>query len=112
MLIVTVYLGLFLHLFFVYPPLYYLTTRKNPWTLLKQGWPAVVTAFGTSSSAASFPVVLKCAQDAGLPDAISKFVLSLGMTMSMDGTAIGYPLQVIWLAAAQGNEISVVCSCL
>ncbi len=70
---------------------------------------AIVVAFTTSSSSATLPVSLECARDhLGLSPDISGFVLSLGSTINMNGTAIGQAVLSIFIAQAYGVEITVV----
>ncbi len=67
---------------------------------------AIVVAFTTSSSSATLPVSLECARDhLGLSADISGFVLSLGSTINMNGTAIGQSVLAIFIAQAYGIEI-------
>jgi len=99
----TVILGLLLHLFVVYPLIYFTLTRKNPWKLLLNIVPAMVTALSVSSSIATYPYTYNCAVMGNkFNDHISKFVLTLGATINMDGTTIGFPVAVVFVAYAQG----------
>ncbi|MEM8727904.1 MAG: dicarboxylate/amino acid:cation symporter [Chlamydiota bacterium] len=67
---------------------------------------AIVVAFTTSSSSATLPVSLECARShLGLSADISGFVLSLGSTVNMNGTAIGQAVLAIFIAQAYGMEI-------
>jgi Na+/H+-dicarboxylate symporter len=97
-----VFTGLAFHAFIVYPAIFFIACRKNPFPYMKNALPAVFTAMGTSSSAATLPVTLACAKVNGVRDSIAKFVISLGCTVNMDGTAIGFPTAVIFMAQAQG----------
>ena len=70
---------------------------------------AIVVAFTTSSSSATLPVSIECARDhLGLSPDISGFVLSLGSTINMNGTAIGQAILAIFIAQAYGIEVSFV----
>lgn len=70
---------------------------------------AIVVAFTTSSSSATLPVSLECARDhLGLSSDISGFVLSLGSTINMNGTAIGQAVLSIFIAQAYGIEITAI----
>lgn len=67
---------------------------------------AIVVAFTTSSSSATLPVSLECARDhLGLSSDISGFVLSLGSTINMNGTAIGQTVLAVFIAQAYGIEV-------
>lgn len=98
----TVFMGLGLHLFIVYPALYFLLTRKNPYTFMWNLKDAMLTALAISSSIATLPVTLKCARKNKIREEIAKFVLSLGATINMDGTTIGFPCAVIFVAFGEG----------
>ena len=68
---------------------------------------AIMVAITTSSSSATLPVSMECARDhLGLSSDISGFVLSLGSTINMNGTAIGQSVLAIFIAQAYGIEIS------
>lgn len=70
---------------------------------------AIVVAFTTSSSSATLPVSLECARDhLGLSPDISGFVLSLGSTINMNGTAIGQAVLSIFIAQAYGIEVTAI----
>lgn len=70
---------------------------------------AIVVAFTTSSSSATLPVSLECARDhLGLSPDISGFVLSLGSTINMNGTAIGQAVLSIFIAQAYGIEVTLI----
>ncbi|CCB88241.1 dicarboxylate/amino acid:cation symporter [Simkania negevensis] len=70
---------------------------------------AIIVAFTTSSSSATLPVSLECARDhLGLSPDISGFVLSLGSTINMNGTAIGQAVLSIFIAQAYGIEITPI----
>lgn len=77
-IIVTI-LALLVHAGVVYSAIYYLFTKKKPWQHYIHMLPAVLTAFGTSSSAVTFPVTLQIVEEKlKVSPAISKFMLSLG----------------------------------
>jgi Na+/H+-dicarboxylate symporter len=83
-------------------------SKKNPFTYLKHIIPAQTTAFASASSAATLPVTLKCVRGSGVvPDAITSFVVPLGATVNMDGSAIYIPCCCIWLAVLNGIEPNV-----
>ena len=97
------YLGLAIHLFLVLPALFAAFTRgRNPYTYLANTAPALLTALGSSSSAAALPLTLSCATERnGVAPSVANFVCSLGATINMDGTAIGYPCSVLFVALVQ-----------
>jgi len=94
--------GMALHLFIVLPILYFAFTRKNPYTYWAKCSPAWTTAWGTASSAATLPVSLRVARARGVPRTIVDFAVPLGCLINMDGTAIYFPVVVVFMAATQG----------
>ncbi len=69
--------------------------------------PALVTAFSTASSSATLPVTIECLEkDAGIPNRITSFVLPLGATVNMDGTALYECVAAMFLAQAYGLHLS------
>ena len=77
-------LGQFVHMCFVYPLAYVIVLRSNPFPYLLNCVPAMITALGTSSSAATLPTTLKCAvKKNNIPEPIANFVLSMGATVNM-----------------------------
>ena len=68
---------------------------------------ALLTAFSTSSSSATLPVTLDCVKNrAGVSDRVGSFVLPLGATVNMDGTALYECVAVLFLAQAYGLDLS------
>jgi len=99
--------GLFVHVFICLSLMFFVLTRQNPYVYLRNTLPAVLTALGTSSSAATLPVTTRCAVEKnGVDPRIADFILPLGATVNMDGTAVKYPLMVIWMATAQGMSLN------
>jgi Na+/H+-dicarboxylate symporter len=92
-----------LHAFIFYPLLLFCTLRTNPFSYLKFLIPAQTFAFACASSAATLPVTLKCVERSGqVPANIRNFVLSLGSTINMDGTACYLPMTVTFMAVNAG----------
>lgn len=70
--------------------------------------PALLTAFSTSSSSATLPLTMKCCEEnAGVSNRVTSFVLPLGATVNMDGTALYECIAAIFIAQAYGFELSV-----
>jgi len=99
-------LGQFCHLFIFYFILYFLATWKNPFAYLWSIKDAPVTAFITSSSAATMPVTIRVNQAAGNYERLVQFTIPLGAGMNMDGTSLGFPVMVIFTAQLAGIELS------
>ncbi len=104
----TVILGLLIHATISLPVLVALLGRTNPFTLLKTVVPALLTAWSTASSAATLPVTMNCIKkQPHLDDRISNFVVSLGATINMDGTALYESVAVIFIAELLGIPLSI-----
>lgn len=101
--IVTVVVGELVHALIVYPAIYATVTRTNPYKVLKTLSAPMCTAFATSSSAATLPVTIQAVEANGVHEDISRFMLPLGATINMDGTAIYFPVAVIFIANWTGQ---------
>ncbi len=102
--IFTVVLGLTIHFFVLLGILYFFTRRGFAYvnTMLR----ALLTAFGTSSSSATLPLTIECAIEAGVDKRAVKFVLPLGATVNMDGTALYEAVAVMFIAQAYAVSMS------
>ena len=97
--IVAIYIACILQLL-VYGVLVSAFGRKNPWVFFKQFWPAMITAFTTSSSLGTLPVTLETLVDrVKIKPQVAGFVAPLGATMKMDGCGAIYPAIVCILTA-------------
>ncbi|HWO87761.1 MAG TPA: dicarboxylate/amino acid:cation symporter [Gemmatimonadales bacterium] len=80
----------------------------NPWTFFNRAKSAIITAFSTSSSSATLPTALKVAEDElGISPKVAGFVLPLGSTMCMNGTALFEGVVVLFLAQVVGMDLSI-----
>jgi len=95
-----------IHLFIVLPILFFAFTRTNPYTYWFKCSPAWLTAWGSASSAATLPVTMKCMVERGIPNTVNKFAVPLGCLVNMDGTAIYFPLCVVFMAVTQGIKLT------
>lgn len=102
----TVLVGLAIHGLIVLPGLYWLVTRRNPFRLLGQSLQALLTAFSTASSSATMPITLKCVRASGVSDRTVGFVIPIGTTVNMDGTALYEAVAVIFIAQCLGLDLS------
>ena len=103
----TVLLGLFL-LFMFYMVIVGLIARKNVWQFMKAIRPAQLLAFSTSSSAAVMPLSLQTAtNELDVDEATARFVIPLGATVNMDGTAIYQVIAAVFLAQVFAIDISM-----
>jgi Na+/H+-dicarboxylate symporter len=103
----TVGIGLFIHAFITLPVLLFIFGRYNPLKFIKDVFSAVATAFSTASSAATLPITMECLEEnTGVSNKITSFVLPLGATVNMDGTALYEAVAAMFLAQAYGIELS------
>lgn len=98
MFIVTVLVGLGFHAFVTLSAIYWFFTKKNPYVFMKQMSEALLTAFSTASSSATLPLTMECANKAGISKKSTNFVLPLGATINMDGTALYEAAAAIFIA--------------
>ena len=105
--VVTVIVALLVYLVCAYP-LYLITMAKvNPKPFMKKIIKVVLFGFSTSSSAATLPLNKETTvTDMGVSEQIASFVLPLGMTINMDGTAIMQVIAAIFIAASSGYDIT------
>lgn len=79
----------------------------NPLLHYRAMFPALLTAFSTASSSATLPLTIECVEDtAGVSNKTSSFVLPLGATINMDGTALYECVAALFIAQAYGLELS------
>jgi len=94
-----VILGLLIHGFVILPLIFFLFLRKNPYSYIKKMGVALGTAFSTASSSATLPVTIDCvANKSNVRSETAGFVLPLGATINMDGTALYEAVAAIFIA--------------
>ncbi|XP_029026429.1 neutral amino acid transporter B(0) [Betta splendens] len=99
-------IGHAIHGLLVLPGIYFIITRKNPYTFLWGIFTALATAFGTSSSSATLPLMMKCVEENnGVSKHISRFILPIGATVNMDGAALFQCVAAVFIA--QLNKVSL-----
>jgi Na+/H+-dicarboxylate symporter len=105
----TVLAALAIHMFIVMPALLRFIVGVNPYRHYRAMAPALLTAFSTSSSSATLPLTLECVEkNAGVSNRTSSFVLPLGATINMDGTALYECVAAMFIAQAYGIELGFV----
>ena len=106
--LVTVLLGLGLHLFGVYSLALRFLAHRSPRAFFQQSRTAMLTAFSTSSSNATLPTTLRVAEEnLGVPREISSFVLTVGATANQNGTALYEGVTVLFLAQLAGVDLTL-----
>ena len=104
----TVLAGLTVHAFVTLPLILWIFTRRNPFRFMYQMSQALLTAFSTASSTATLPITMNCAvENAKVSKQSSDFVLPLGATINMDGTALYEAAAAIFIAQAVGFELTI-----
>lgn len=100
--------ALLIHAFVVLPIFLRVAGRlKRPYRLVPATAPALLTAFSTASSSATLPITMDCVRDnAGVSKKIASFVLPLGATVNMSGTALYECVAVIFIAQAYGLDLT------
>lgn len=112
----TVFLGLMLMIFIIYPLFLKIFVKKIPYKgFFKAMAPAQTLAFSTSSSAATLPVTMECVEEnLGVDKKITSFVLPIGATVNMDGTCLYQAVAVVFLAQLHmidltfGQQLTIV----
>ena len=109
MFFITVLLALATHVLISLPLLLRFIARVNPWRQYSAMAPAMLTAFSTASSSATLPLTIECVEkNAGVSNRTSSFVLPLGATVNMDGTALYECVAAMFIAQAYGLELGLV----
>jgi len=107
-LVLTTMTGMLAHFLFTHIVMFYFITRRNPFGYFKFIVPAQLMAFASASSAATLPVTMNCVQNSGeVPSTLKRFVLSLGATINMDGSALYFPAAITFLAVSEGISLDV-----
>jgi len=99
---------LIIHAFVTYSLILKIFTNLNIWTFFKKMKEVAIFAFSTSSSAATIPVTLKTVQDdLGVNKNVASFVIPVGATINMDGTAIMQGMATIFIAQMSGIDLTL-----
>jgi DAACS family dicarboxylate/amino acid:cation (Na+ or H+) symporter len=106
--VLTVLLGLALHMFGVYSLSVYFLSRLDPLEFFRRIKTVILTAFSTSSSNATLPTALRVSEEnLGVPQEINSFVLTVGATANQNGTALYEGVTVLFLAQLAGVDLSL-----
>ena len=101
------YIGYLIHVIVVYGLSVRFLAGMNPLKFLKGIAPAMICAFTTTSSAATLPLTIECSNNMGAEPEISSFVLPLGSTINMDGTAIYQAVAAVFIACCYGINLTI-----
>ncbi|XP_076620407.1 excitatory amino acid transporter 2 [Colletes latitarsis] len=105
---VTVILGLLIHAVITLPLIFWLLTRQNPAVFFKGMMQAWITALGTASSAATLPITFRCLEENNKIDSrVTRFVVAVGATVNMDGTALYEAVAAIFIAQMNGISLGI-----
>ncbi|MBI4614677.1 MAG: dicarboxylate/amino acid:cation symporter [Planctomycetes bacterium] len=107
--VITVIVGLALHMFGVYSIVLVFLARYSPRRFFTRGSEAFLTAFGTASSNATLPTSLRVTEKSlGIRPEVARFVLTVGSTANQNGTALFEGVTVLFLAQVFGHDLNVV----
>jgi Na+/H+-dicarboxylate symporter len=105
--VLSVVVGLFIHGFIVLPVILILFAKRNPLMYVQNLGKALLTAFSTASSSATLPLTMEGVIDeAKVTPKVGRFVLPLGATINMDGTALYEAVAVIFIAQSYGIDLT------
>ena len=105
---ITILAGLIIHLLIILPLIFWFFTKISPKKHYKAMSKAMLTAFSTSSSSATLPVTMNCVREnVKVSKTTSSFVLPLGSTINMDGTALYECAGVLFISQAIGIELGM-----
>ncbi|KAL3067860.1 hypothetical protein niasHS_016826 [Heterodera schachtii] len=104
----TVMAGFAIHFLITLPLIYFLMTRKNPLRFCQGMLQAMAVAFGTASSAATLPTTIRCLeQHLGIDRRVCRFVLPVGATINMDGSAMYEAVATVFIAQMVGRTLNI-----
>ncbi len=103
-----VFIGFCIQFFIVYPLMLKLFSKVPVGTFYTAIIEALLVAFGTASSSATLPLTIACCEKRGISHKVCSFVLPLGATLNMDGTALFQTVAVIFLTQAYGITLEPI----
>lgn len=105
---VAVACGLLVHAAVTLPLILRFVARRSPTQFLGAMSPALLTAFSSASSNGTLPLTITCAEErAGISNRVTSFVLPLGATVNMDGTALYEAVAVLFIAQLTGHDLTL-----
>ncbi len=106
-LILVAYAAMIIHIVVVYSGLVKVLAKTSPVQFFKKQMPAMAFAFASASSVGTLPVNMQCSRKLGVSNEVSSFVLPLGATINMDGTAIYQGVCAIFIAQVFGIDLTI-----
>ena len=104
----TVFIGLLIHGLIVLPAIFFLFVKRNPYVFMGKMAEALLTAFGTASSAATLPVTINCLEEKNKVDKrVVRFCVPIGATVNMDGTALYEAVAAIFIAQSRNVDMTI-----
>ena len=107
MVLLTAYIGYLVHAVCVYSMTVRTLGGVSPLTFFKGMMPAIMFAFSSASSVGTLPLNLECTESLGASREVASFVLPLGATINMDGTAIYQGVCAVFIASCYGIDLSL-----
>jgi len=107
LVLLAAYIGYVIHVVLVYSMSVKVFAKMSPFTFFKKIFPAAAFAFTSTSSVASLPITKECCDEMDVESEISAFVLPLGATINMDGTAIYQCVAAVFLAKCVGIDLTL-----
>jgi len=105
--VVAVFIALVIHATVTLPVILKLRTGRSPVAYMRSMTTALVTAFSTASSNGTLPLTMQNVEDAGVKPEVTSFVLPLGATINMDGTALYEAVAVLFIAQVYGIDLTL-----
>lgn len=104
--LMAILIGLAIQVFIVYGSMLAFLSKTNPFDFFGKMMPAIGTGFATSSSAASLPITKSCCEnELKMSKNVSSFVLTLGMTMNMNGASLSHGVAAVFVAQLNGIHL-------
>jgi Na+/H+-dicarboxylate symporter len=105
--VLTVFIALLIHATITLPAILGLATGRSPVEYARKLTTALVTAFSTASSNGTLPLTMQEVEEAGVNPQVTSFVLPLGATINMDGTALYEAVAVLFIAQVYGIDLTI-----
>jgi Na+/H+-dicarboxylate symporter len=105
--VLTVFIALLIHATVTLPTILKLFTGRSPIAYARKLTTALVTAFSTASSNGTLPLTMQEVEEAGVKPEVTSFVLPLGATINMDGTALYEAVAVLFIAQVYGVDLNL-----